>query len=148
MSNTPAALTWAAVVWQAVGNTMFGYGVWGWLLARYPAATVAPLALLVPVFGMTSAAALLGEPLPGWKLAAAALVMSGLVLGLFWPRVRRALRTRSGRTRLAQRLDDRREIEPAIPGIGERLIQFARPRAHRRIRPDRCRRLLAQASDP
>jgi O-acetylserine/cysteine efflux transporter len=34
--------TWAAVVWQAVGNTMFGYGVWGWLLARHPAATVAP----------------------------------------------------------------------------------------------------------
>ena len=49
-------VTWAAVVWQAVGNTMFGYGVWGWLLARYPAATVAPLALLVPIFGMTSAA--------------------------------------------------------------------------------------------
>lgn len=84
------ALTWAAIVWQAVGNTMFGYGVWGWLLARYPAATVAPLALLVPVFGMTSAAVFLGEPLPPWKLAAAALVMSGLVIGLFWPRVRRA----------------------------------------------------------
>ncbi len=82
--------TWAAVVWQAVGNTMFGYGVWGWLLARYPAATVAPLALLVPIFGMTSAAVLLGEPLPSWKLGAAALVMSSLVLGLFWPRVRRA----------------------------------------------------------
>ena len=81
-------VTWAAVVWQAVGNTMFGYGVWGWLLARYPAATVAPLALLVPVFGMTSAALLLGESLPAWKLGAAALVMSGLVLGLFWPRVR------------------------------------------------------------
>lgn len=84
------ALTWAAIAWQAVGNTMFGYGVWGWLLARYPAATVAPLALLVPVFGMTSAAIFLGEPLPAWKLAAAALVMSGLILGLFWPRVRRA----------------------------------------------------------
>ncbi|WP_299014396.1 EamA family transporter, partial [uncultured Caulobacter sp.] len=27
------ALTWAAVAWQAVGNTMFGYAAWGWLLA-------------------------------------------------------------------------------------------------------------------
>lgn len=43
-------LTWAAV-WQAVGNTMFGYAVWGWLMARYPAATIALPSLLVPVFG-------------------------------------------------------------------------------------------------
>jgi O-acetylserine/cysteine efflux transporter len=81
------AATWAAIVWQAVGNTMFGYGVWGWLLARYPAATVTPLALLVPVFGMGASALLLGEPLQDWKLIAAALVMSGLALGILWPRL-------------------------------------------------------------
>jgi O-acetylserine/cysteine efflux transporter len=78
--------TWAAVVWQAVGNAMFGYGVWGWMLARYPAATVAPLALMIPVFGMASSALLLGEPMQDWKLLAAALVMSGLALGILWPR--------------------------------------------------------------
>jgi O-acetylserine/cysteine efflux transporter len=81
------AMTWAAVVWQAVGNAMFGYGVWGWMLARYPAATVAPLALLVPVFGMTASALLLGEPMQDWKLLAALLVMSGLALGILWPRI-------------------------------------------------------------
>lgn len=79
--------TWAAVAWQAVGNTMFGYGVWGWLLARYPAATVAPLALMIPVFGMGASAWLLGEPLQDWKLIAAALVMSGLALGMLWLRL-------------------------------------------------------------
>ncbi|MEY3251808.1 MAG: hypothetical protein RL227_781, partial [Pseudomonadota bacterium] len=31
------AATWAAVAWQAVGNTLFGYAAWGWLLARHPA---------------------------------------------------------------------------------------------------------------
>jgi len=36
-------LVWASVLWQALGNTLFGYGVWNWLLARHPAATVAPL---------------------------------------------------------------------------------------------------------
>ena len=81
-------LTWAAVLWQSVGNTIFGYGVWAWLLARYPAATVAPFSLLVPVFGMGASAALLAEPLPAWKLAAAALVMGGLALNLLWPRWR------------------------------------------------------------
>ncbi|MBA4305166.1 MAG: EamA family transporter [Sphingopyxis sp.] len=80
------ATTWAAVIWQAVGNTMFGYGVWGWLLARHPAATVAPMALLVPVFGMGASALFLGEPLQSWKLLAAALVMGGLALSLLWPR--------------------------------------------------------------
>lgn len=81
--------TWGAVAWQAVGNTMFGYAAWSWLLHRHPAAQVAPLALLVPVFGLGASALLLGEPLPGWKLAAFALVMAGLALGVLWPTIRR-----------------------------------------------------------
>ncbi|MDE2397395.1 MAG: EamA family transporter [Burkholderiales bacterium] len=83
---TPAV--WAAVLWQSLGNTMFGYAAWGWLLARHPAAEVSPLALLVPVFGMGTSALVLGEPLPGWKLGAAALVLGGLALNLFWPGLR------------------------------------------------------------
>jgi O-acetylserine/cysteine efflux transporter len=81
------AATWAAVAYQAVGNTLFGYAAWGWLLSRYPAATVAPMALLVPVFGMGASTLWLDEPLQGWKLIAAALVMAGLALNLLWPRV-------------------------------------------------------------
>jgi O-acetylserine/cysteine efflux transporter len=80
--------TWAAVVWQAVGNTLFGYAAWGWLLARHPAATVTPMALLVPVFGMGASALLLGETLPVWKLTAAALVLAGLAVNMLWPKVR------------------------------------------------------------
>jgi O-acetylserine/cysteine efflux transporter len=82
------ALVWASVLWQAVGNTLFGYGVWNWLLARHPAATVTPLALLIPVFGMGASAVSLGEPLPGWKLGAAALVLLGLAVIVLWPRWR------------------------------------------------------------
>lgn len=77
--------TWAAVVWQAVGNTLFGYAAWGWLLSRHAPATVVPMALLVPIFGMSTAALVLGESLPAWKLIAAALVLSGLALNLLWP---------------------------------------------------------------
>lgn len=82
------ALTWGAVAWQAVGNTMFGYAAWGWLLARHPAATVTPMALLVPVFGMGASAILLHESLPGWKLLAAGLVLTGLAVNMLWPKVR------------------------------------------------------------
>jgi O-acetylserine/cysteine efflux transporter len=88
--------TWAAVLWQSLGNTLFGYGVWSWLLARHPAGRIVPMALLVPVFGMGSASLLLGEPLPAWKLIAAALVLAGLAINLFgarllqrWPAVAR-----------------------------------------------------------
>ena len=82
------AATWAAVAWQAWGNTLFGYAAWGWLLARHPAATITPMALLVPVFGMGASALWLAEPLPAWKLTAAALVMGGLAVNLLWPRLR------------------------------------------------------------
>ncbi|SFG96580.1 EamA family transporter [Methylobacterium gossipiicola] len=83
------AATWAAVLWQAVGNALFGYAAWGWLLARHPAALVTPLALLVPVFGMGASALWLGEPLPPWKIGAALLVLGGLALGVLYPRWRR-----------------------------------------------------------
>lgn len=79
------ASTWAAVLWQSAGNTLFGYVAWGWLLARHPAAAVTPLALLVPVFGLSASAALLHEAMPAWKLAAIALVLTGLALNQLWP---------------------------------------------------------------
>ena len=85
------AATWAAVLWQAVGNSLFGYTAWGWLLARHPTATVAPMALLAPIFGMAAAAWWMAEPMPLWKLAAAGLIMSGLALNLLWPLARERL---------------------------------------------------------
>ncbi|MBC7918891.1 MAG: EamA family transporter [Rhodoferax sp.] len=80
--------TWAAVAWQGWGNTLFGYAAWGWLLARHPAATITPMALLVPVFGMGASAWFLDESLPAWKLVAASLVMCGLAVNLLWPKFR------------------------------------------------------------
>jgi O-acetylserine/cysteine efflux transporter len=82
------AATWGAVAWQSVGNTVFGYAAWGWLLGKHPAAQVAPMALMVPVFGLATSALALGEPVQGWKIAAFALVMSGLALGMLFPLIR------------------------------------------------------------
>ena len=90
-----SALTWGAVVWQALGNSLFGFGVWNWLLSRHPAAQVTLMALLVPVFGMSASALALGEPLPAWKLGAGALVMAGLAVIVLWPRLSAMLKARS-----------------------------------------------------
>jgi O-acetylserine/cysteine efflux transporter len=77
---------WCAVLWQAIGNTLFGFGAWNWLLTRYSAATVTPMALLVPAFGMSASALWLHEPLQDWKIAATLLVISGLAVNVLWPR--------------------------------------------------------------
>lgn len=76
---------WGAVAWQSVGNSMFGYAAWGWLLSRHPAATITPTAMLVPIFGMSASAIILGEALPGWKILAAGLVIGGLAINMMWP---------------------------------------------------------------
>jgi O-acetylserine/cysteine efflux transporter len=83
---------WLAMGWQAYANTLFGYGVWSWLLSRHEASRVVPFALGVPVVGMVVASVVVAEPLPGWKLAAAGLVLAGLALNVFWPALRRRLR--------------------------------------------------------
>lgn len=74
-------------------STLVAYSLWSWLLARYPATTVTPFALLVPVFGMLSSAVLINEPLPTWKLIAAALVIAGLALNVLGPRWRKVGRS-------------------------------------------------------
>lgn len=81
------ALTCGVVLWQAVANTLFGYAAWGWLLSRYPVASIAPMSLLVPVFGIAASVAWLGEPLQAWKMEAMALVMLGLIVNLMWPKL-------------------------------------------------------------
>jgi O-acetylserine/cysteine efflux transporter len=73
-------------------STLFCFAAWSGLLARYPVSTVAPFTLLVPVFGFLGSAALLGEPLQGWKLLASSLVIAGLCLNLFGPRLFRPAR--------------------------------------------------------
>jgi len=80
---------WAAVAWQSVGNTLFCFAAWSWLLAKYDAAIVTPYALLIPVFGMGASALLLGEPMPPWKLVAGAMVMGGIAVITLAPLLRR-----------------------------------------------------------
>jgi O-acetylserine/cysteine efflux transporter len=83
---------WIGVLWQSWGNTLFGYAAWGWLLSKHPAAVVAPAPLLVPIFGMGASAFFLDESLPEWKIMAAGLVITGLIVNLFWPSLREQMR--------------------------------------------------------
>jgi O-acetylserine/cysteine efflux transporter len=74
-----------ALDWQGAGTvlyvawitTVFGFGVWGFLLRHHPASTVAPFSLLVPVFGMSSAFLFLSEPVSPLRWCAAVLLVAG-----------------------------------------------------------------------
>jgi len=93
VSSAPIG-AWAGVLWQSWANTIFGYAAWAWLLSKHPAAVVAPAPLLVPIFGMGAAAYFLAEPLPLWKILAAGLVITGLVINLYWPNIEPGLKRR------------------------------------------------------
>ncbi|KAA8998507.1 EamA family transporter [Affinibrenneria salicis] len=75
--------TVCALLYLAFLATILGYAIWGDLLARYETWRVAPLALLVPVVGLISAALLLGERLSALQIAGALFIMSGLLVNLF-----------------------------------------------------------------
>lgn len=75
--------SWLAVAYIAYLSTLAGFAVWAAQLRRHPAAAVAPFTMLVPVFGLAFAAPMLGEPLTGLKLVAAALVLAGVAIAMW-----------------------------------------------------------------
>lgn len=86
-----------SILFQVYPNTLFGYWVWNSLLKRYPVSTVAPLSLLVPVFGLFGSAMIFNETLSLNKIAAVVLIVSGLGVGLYGQRVVSALLKRTDR---------------------------------------------------
>lgn len=80
-------LTIGAIAYMVYPVTVLGFAAWSWLLNHYPAATVAPFTLLVPIFGFAASTLALGEPLSHWKINAAVLVIAGLCINLFGPRI-------------------------------------------------------------
>ena len=81
-------VAWLGLAFQAWPTTLLSFGIWAWLLRKYPAALVAPFTLLVPIVGMTLAVLMLGEDMTWWKLAGAALVLAGLALNVLASRAR------------------------------------------------------------
>ncbi|WP_378956658.1 EamA family transporter [Pelosinus sp. sgz500959] len=78
--HTPTWTMFGSIIYLALFATLVGYGLWGKLLSRYPAAIVSPLALMVPLVGMSSSAIFLGESLSFAQSIGALLVMLGLVV--------------------------------------------------------------------
>jgi O-acetylserine/cysteine efflux transporter len=76
-----------ALAYISYASTLLGFGLWSWLIHHHPLSSIAPFALTVPVFGMLASALLLGEPFQIWKFGAFLLILSGLGIHLFGPRI-------------------------------------------------------------
>jgi O-acetylserine/cysteine efflux transporter len=86
----------AAVAYIAWVSTLLGFGLWTYLMSRYPVNRVAPFTLLVPVVGLTTGWLVFGEALQPVHFAGAGLLMAGLAVNVFggpvWARLRERAR--------------------------------------------------------
>lgn len=90
---TPSLAAIGSILVLAWPTTVFAFTAWVWLLRRYPAATVTPFALLIPVFGISSTALAFGETMSPVVWAGAALVFAGLLINVFGGRLTRKMGT-------------------------------------------------------
>lgn len=78
----PVMLT-GAVVYSALGASVFAHTAYYWLLQRLPVSQVAPSALLTTLMAVGFSAALLGEPLSARFLIGGAVALTGVAIILF-----------------------------------------------------------------
>lgn len=69
-----------SIAFQVIPTTLFGYSVWNHMMQKYPVSQVAPLSLLVPVFGMLASIVIFREVLPTYKWVAIGLIFGGLIV--------------------------------------------------------------------
>ena len=83
ISTALTGISWegmGALLYIAFLATTVGFGLWSFLLRRYPASQVTPFALAVPVSGLLAGWWLLGEALTTQDWLACALVFAGLAV--------------------------------------------------------------------
>ncbi len=71
-----------SLLYLALVATLLGYGIWSYLIGKYPAGLVVPWALGVPVIGLVAASIVLDEELRSIQLLGISLVMIALVINM------------------------------------------------------------------
>lgn len=85
----------AILAYAGMASVVIAFGIWGRMLYRYPATAVAPFSILVPVFGISLSALILGEELGPLRIAGSLLAIAGLAVTVFGGRLRHLLLRRS-----------------------------------------------------
>jgi O-acetylserine/cysteine efflux transporter len=85
--TAPDWSTLAAILYLAYPTTVIGFAAWVWLLNNYPATTVTPFALLIPVFGFASTNIIYGETVSAQVAIGSLIIFASLALNVisrFW----------------------------------------------------------------
>jgi O-acetylserine/cysteine efflux transporter len=72
----------ASLAFQVYPTTLFGYWVWNTLISRHSVSSVAPVALLVPVFAMAFAFLIFGAMPALGQMLGIAFILVGLLVSL------------------------------------------------------------------
>jgi O-acetylserine/cysteine efflux transporter len=78
-----------SIFFQVYPTTLFGYWVWNSLLRKYSVASVAPLALMVPLFALGFSALIFHDWPSTIKLVGGLLVLTGLAVGSYGTQMKR-----------------------------------------------------------
>ncbi len=79
-----------SILFQVYPTTLFGYWIWNSLIEKYQVSRVAPLSLLVPIFGLLGSFLIFNEQIGTEKMIAGILIMTGLLISTFSHKFRRA----------------------------------------------------------
>lgn len=77
-----------SILFQVYPSTLFGYWIWNSCIDKYDMAKIAPLSLLIPIFGLLSSYLIFDEEMGSRKIIASSLIILGLVISTFSSRIK------------------------------------------------------------
>lgn len=81
-ANAMSGIVILSIIFQVYLATHFSYWGWNTLLREYPLSTVAPLSLMIPVFGIGSSMIIVGEKIAVNELMSIVIIIIALLIGL------------------------------------------------------------------
>jgi O-acetylserine/cysteine efflux transporter len=76
-----------SILFQVYPTTLLGYWIWNTLIHKYPVSSVAPLSLLIPIFGLGGSYFIFDEKIGLIKIIASSLIILALVINTFGKRL-------------------------------------------------------------
>lgn len=78
-----------AIAYLSLVASHIGYGLWGKLMSKHSAASIAPLSLFVPAVALIVAFFVLHEPLNSWHIVGILVLAVGLMVHLLLPSIKK-----------------------------------------------------------
>ena len=70
--------SWAGIGYSTLFSSLIGYGLWNWLIGKYPLSQVVPYSLCVPIAGIAGGVMMFGETLSLQIVLGAGLTLVGV----------------------------------------------------------------------